>query len=364
MKSISLLTRSTTTPTRTLKRTNMGTPYRFLQYVTNVERPPKTLITGGLGQLGRSLCLLLRDLYGKESVLLTDIAKKPIELKDVPYCYLNILDRNSMEEAVVNYDIDTIVHFSALLSAVGESNLPLALQVNSLGVQNVLEVARAHQLKVFIPSTIGAFGPETPRDMTPDLTIQRPRTIYGVTKVYAELLGEYYHSKFNVDFRSLRFPGIISNVAPGGGTTDYAIQIFYDALTTGKHVCYLRPDTQLPMMFGEDCMASVIQLMNAPSNSLRMRTYNVSGFSFTPDEIAAEIRKFLPNFVIEYNICPIRQGIADTWPRSLNDQTARDDFGWNPHYNLNATTNIMLELVSEKLKQTDDGTEMPQQAVM
>ncbi|KAI6218676.1 Epimerase domain-containing protein [Aphelenchoides fujianensis] len=323
MKSLPLLARTSTITTRIHRTnaTNVGAPYRFLQYVANVEQPPKTLITGGLGQLGR-----------------------------IPYSYLNILDQNSLHEAVVNHNIDTIIHFSALLSAVGENNVPLALQVNSHGVENVLEVARAHHLKVFIPSTIGAFGPSTPRQMTPDLTLQRPRTIYGVTKVYAELLGEYYHSKFNVDFRSLRFPGIISAIQPGGGTTDYAIQIFFDALTTGRHVCYLRPDTQLPMMFDEDCMASVVQVMNAPSNSLRMRTYNVTGFSFTPAEIAAEIRKFLPDFLIEYQICPVRQAIADSWPRSLNDQNAREDWGWAPEYDLSNTTRLMLQLVNDKLK--------------
>ncbi|CAD5224628.1 unnamed protein product [Bursaphelenchus okinawaensis] len=323
--------------------------FRFYKYASTTPIAPKVLITGGLGQLGKSLALVLRAIYGHDSVILTDIGKRPDYLKEVPFCYLNILDRNSIEETIVNNNIDTVVHFSALLSAVGENNVPLALQVNAQGVQNVLEVCRAHNLKVFIPSTIGAFGPTTPRDLTPDLTVQRPRTIYGVTKVYAELLGEYYFERFGLDFRSLRFPGIISAIQPGGGTTDYAIQIFFDALLTGKHVCYLKPDTMLPMMYDTDCMASVIQVLAAPSESLNMRTYNVTGFSFTPEDIANEIRRYIPHFQIEYNVCPIRQKIADTWPRSLDDSCAREDWGWNPEHNLSTTTQLMLELVEQKL---------------
>lgn len=200
----------------------------------------------------------------KETIKLSFCIYLLTEWKDIffsgPFRYVNILDKNSIEEAVVNNNIDTLIHFSALLSAVGENNVPLAIQVNGRGVENVLEVAKAHKLKLFIPSTIGAFGPTTQRDGTPDLTIQRPRTIYGVTKVYAELLGEYYFEKYGVDFRSLRFPGIISTVEPGGGTTDYAIKIYYDALLTGKHTCYLKPDTELPMMYDTDCMTSVIQV--------------------------------------------------------------------------------------------------------
>uniref|UniRef100_A0A914V5Z5 NAD-dependent epimerase/dehydratase domain-containing protein n=1 Tax=Plectus sambesii TaxID=2011161 RepID=A0A914V5Z5_9BILA len=182
-------------------------------------------------------------------------------------------------------------------------------RINCQGLQNVLEVSKQHAVRVFVPSTIGAFGPTTPRQNTPDITIQRPRTIYGVSKVHAELLGEYMHEKFDLDFRSLRFPGVISATKPGGGTTDYAIKIFYDALARGKHVCYLRPDTRLPMMFEEDCLRSVVEVLEAPEEQLTRRTYNVAGMSFTPDEIAAEIRKVIPSFEIEYDVCPIRQRI-------------------------------------------------------
>ncbi|KAI6189706.1 Epimerase domain-containing protein [Aphelenchoides bicaudatus] len=361
MRTTQLINRTLFTTKFHIQRANSTTaiPYRFLKFASC--QPSKTLITGGNGQLGRSLAFTLRSIFGADSVLLSDVTKKPVELKDSPFCYLNILDQRSIEEVVVNNNIDTIIHFSALLSAVGEQNVPLALEVNSRGVQNVLEVARMHKLKVFVPSTIGAFGPTTPRDMTPDLTIQRPRTIYGVTKVYAELLGEYYFERFGVDFRSLRFPGIISAIQPGG---DYAIKIFYDALMTGRHVCYLKSDTALPMMFDVDCTASVIQLLNAPSESLRLRTYNVTGFSFTPEEIAAEIRKIMPGFQIEYNICPVRQKIADSWPRSLNDNMAREDWQWVPEYDLAATCLLMMDAVNAKLKAAQKLEDIPKIAAM
>ncbi|CEF62449.1 NAD-dependent epimerase/dehydratase domain and NAD(P)-binding domain-containing protein [Strongyloides ratti] len=310
----------------------------------------RILITGGLGQLGKNLATILRDIFGHNNIILSDINKLGYENRHLaPFQYLNIIDKNSIEEAVVNNEIDTIIHFSALLSAIGEQNVPLALQVNGTGVQNVLEVARTHKLQVFIPSTIGAFGPTSQLDDTPDLTIQRPRTIYGVTKVYAELLGEYYYEKYGVDFRSLRFPGIISAAKPGGGTTDYAIKIFFDAIKYGKHTCYLKPDTKLPMMYDSDCMASVVMFLAAPKEKLSLRTYNVTGFSFTPEEISAEIRKIMPNFEIDYKICPIRQGIAETWPRSLNDSLARNDWQWKAQYNLKDTVKIMFDLVGKQI---------------
>uniref|UniRef100_A0A914DZN2 L-threonine 3-dehydrogenase, mitochondrial n=1 Tax=Acrobeloides nanus TaxID=290746 RepID=A0A914DZN2_9BILA len=323
---------------------------RYYEIARKTEKKPKILITGGLGQLGRSLASIYKFMYGEDSVILSDICKRPENVTELaPFQYLNIMDRNAIEEAIVNNNVDTIIHFSALLSAIGEANVPLALQVNCQGVQNVLEVSRIHRLKVFIPSTIGAFGPTTPRVSTPDLTIQRPRTIYGVTKVFAELLGEYYFEKYGVDFRSLRFPGIISDVQPGGGTTDYAIQIFYDALKYGKHKCYLRHDTALPMMYNDDCMASVINFLSTPSTKLSMRTYNVTGISFTPAQIAEAIQRVIPHFQIEYDICPIRQKIADTWPQSLDDSTARQDWNWSPEYDLDQTVNIMFKLLSKKL---------------
>uniref|UniRef100_A0A0N5B115 L-threonine 3-dehydrogenase, mitochondrial n=1 Tax=Syphacia muris TaxID=451379 RepID=A0A0N5B115_9BILA len=320
---------------------------KFKKIAESVEKKPRVLITGALGQLGRGLASALRFMYGQNSVYITDIVKAPNDPTIAPFFYLDILNASSIAEAVVNYNIDTIVHFSALLSAVGENNVPLAIQVNGQGVQNILEVAKNHKVKVFIPSTIGAFGPTTPRQNTPDLCIQRPRTIYGVTKVFAELLGEYYNERFGVDFRSLRFPGVISAMKPGGGTTDYAIQIFYDALLYGKHKCYLKPNTRLPMMYGFDCTASFLA---TDVSKLKQRTYNVTGYSFTPEEIAEVVKKIMPKFKIEYEICPIRQKIAESWPESLDDSNARKDWGWKPMYDLQATAEIMFELIEKQLK--------------
>ncbi|CAI5451688.1 unnamed protein product [Caenorhabditis angaria] len=329
-------------------------PLARFKTISQTSKAPKVLITGSLGQLGRGLNSVYKYMYGAECVTMSDIVKVPSDAHDVSsanYQFLDILNQSAIEEAVVNRNIDTIVHFSALLSAVGEQNVPLALQVNCRGVENVLQVAMRHKLKVFIPSTIGAFGPTTPRDDTPDLTIQVPTTIYGVSKVYAERLGEYYNHRFGVDFRSLRFPGIISATKPGGGTTDYAIQIFYDALEKGSHTCYLRPDTSLPMMYDTDCMASVVQFLSADNSQLKRRVYNVTGFSFTPEQIAGAIRKVMPNFQIDYKICETRQAIADSWPRSLDDSGARNDWGWNPEYGLDETVQVMFALLQREIAQ-------------
>ncbi|CAJ0588278.1 unnamed protein product [Cylicocyclus nassatus] len=319
---------------------------RFKALASANPEPPRVLITGSLGQLGRGLNTVYKYMYGEGCVTMTDIVKLPTNAVDVSdYAYLDVLNRERIEQMVVDKGIDTIVHYSALLSAIGEQNVPLALQVNCHGVENVLEVAKRHNLKIFIPSTIGAFGPTTPPDNVPDVTIQCPTTIYGVSKVFAERLGEYYHHRFGVDFRSLRFPGIISATKPGGGTTDYAIQIFYDALEKGKHTCYLKPDTRLPMMYDTDCMASVVQFLATPAKSLTHRVYNVTGFSFTPAEIAAAIKKVMPHFEIEYEICPIRQGIADSWPNSLDDSEAKKDWGWHIEYGMDEMVEVMLALI-------------------
>ncbi|KAJ1348628.1 hypothetical protein KIN20_003978 [Parelaphostrongylus tenuis] len=330
---------------------------RFKEISAATNEQPRVLITGALGQLGRGLNSVYRYMYGDDCVVMTDIVKPPTECRR----FLSLefwISRNQSSSFkiwenvdvrdyrfVVDQGIDTIVHFSALLSAVGEQNVNLSLQINCRGVENILEVARKHQLKVFIPSTIGAFGPTTPRDNVPNCTIQAPTTIYGVSKVYAERLGEYYHHKFGVDFRCLRFPGIISATKPGGGTTDYAIEIFYEALKKGRYTCYLYPDTKLPMMYDTDCMASVIQFLSAPSESLKHRTYNVTGFSFTPIDIANAIKKILPHFEIDYSVCNVRQAIADSWPRSLDDSEAKRDWGWRVEYGLEETVQVMLGLL-------------------
>ena len=251
---------------------------------------------------------------------------------------------------VEEYDIGTIYHLAAILSAVGEANPALAWQVNMGGLFNVLEVSREHGCAVFVPSSIGAFGPSTPVDDTPQLTIQRPTSMYGVTKVAGELLCDYYFEKFGVDTRGLRYPGIISNVTlPGGGTTDYAVEIYYEAIKQKKYTCFLAAGTSLDMMYMPDCVSSAIDLMEADPSKLRFRNaYNVTGMSFDPEKIAAEIRKHVPEFEMDYDVDPLRQAIANSWPNSMNDSAAREDWGWDPKYGLDEMTVDMLDVLGKK----------------
>lgn len=310
---------------------------------------PKVLITGSLGQLGTGLAQMLRERYGRNNVIMSDIIKAPKQiLASGPYVYADILDFKKIQELIVSHNIEWIIHFSALLSAIGENNVPLAMRVNIEGLHNIIELAKQYKLKLFVPSTIGAFGPDSPRNPTPDLTIQRPRTIYGVSKVHAELIGEYYFHKYGLDFRSLRFPGVISaHTSPGGGTTDYAVQIFHDALRTGKFQCYLRPDTMMPMMYIDDCLRSVVEFMEFPSEKLAMRTYNVTAMSFTPEEIAAEVKKYVPELEVTYKP-DSRQNIADSWPQSFDDSNARRDWGWKHEYDLELMCQTMIEALAPK----------------
>ncbi|CAG0917228.1 unnamed protein product [Notodromas monacha] len=317
-------------------------PRSFVCQATPVQRkvstnagPPKVLITGALGQLGRGLAKILRAKFGSDNVIMSDIVKPDFDImRSGPYVYADILDGEGLHNIVVTHRIDWLIHFSALLSAIGEQNLRLAMKVNIEGVHNILEVSRTHKLRVFIPSTIGAFGPTTPLENVQDFTIQRPRTIYGVAKVHTELLGEYYHERYGLDFRCLRFPGVISyETAPGGGTTDYAVQIFHDALKTGKYECYLKPDTMLPMMYIDDCLRSLTEMMEADEENLKQRTYNVAAMSFTPHQLANMVRKFVPQLRITYNP-DSRQQIADGWPKMFDDSNARRDWGWSHDYDL------------------------------
>ncbi|XP_020917553.1 L-threonine 3-dehydrogenase, mitochondrial [Exaiptasia diaphana] len=310
---------------------------------------PRVLITGGLGQLGRGLARSLRDNYGSSSVILSDIAKAPQEvLEDGPYIYADILDFQSLQSIVVNHEIDWVVHFSAILSAVGEQNVSQALKVNINGFHNVIEVCRKYNLRLFSPSTIGAFGPETPRNPTPDLTIQRPKTIYGVAKVHMELLGEYYNHRYGLDYRSARFPGVISaDTKPGGGTTDYAVHIFHEALRNGKYKCYLRKDTRIPMIYLPDCLRATVELLEAPQKALKSRTYNLSAISFTPEEIADELKKHVPHLEVEYEPDE-RQLIADSWPEVLDDTDARKDWGWRHEYDLPSMVSAMVQALAPK----------------
>ncbi|KAM9675850.1 L-threonine 3-dehydrogenase, mitochondrial [Dama dama] len=304
----------------------------------------RVLITGGLGQLGVGLANFLRKRFGKDNVILSDIRKPPEHVfLSGPFIYSDILDYKNLREIVVNNRITWLFHYSALLSAVGEANVSLARAVNITGLHNVLDVAAEHGLRLFVPSTIGAFGPTSPRNPTPDLCIQRPRTIYGVSKVHAELMGEYYYYRYGLDFRCLRYPGIISaDSQPGGGTTDYAVQIFHEAVKNGRFECNLKPDTRLPMMYIDDCLRATLEVMEAPAESLSMRTYNINAMSFTPAELAQEVLKHVPEFQVTYSVDPVRQAIADSWPMNFDDSNARKDWGWKHDIDLPELVTTML----------------------
>ncbi|XP_058255769.1 L-threonine dehydrogenase 2 [Hemibagrus wyckioides] len=324
------------------------------------DRPsdsPRVLITGGLGQLGVGLAQMLRQQFGRENVILSDIKKPSAEVYDMgPFVYADVLDYKNLRELVVNNGINWLVHYSAMLSAVGETNFQLSRAINITGLHNVLDLALENSMRLFVPSTIGAFGPSSPRDPAPDLCIQRPRTIYGVSKVHAELMGEYHHHKHGLDFRCLRYPGVISSYThPGGGTTDYAVQIFHDALSTGHHECYLHPKTRLPMMHISDCHRATVEFMQAPECQLYLRTYNIAAISFTPEEVVEEIRKHLPHLSVTYKPDPIRQNIADSWPMRFDDSNARKDWGWEPAFGLPELVTDMLSDLQNKRVTTDLG---------
>ncbi|KAF9110045.1 hypothetical protein BGX27_006853 [Mortierella sp. AM989] len=320
---------------------------------TTVVGSPRVLVTGSLGQLGSGLVKALRSMYGNDNVVASDIRNAPDEFKaNGPFVFADVLDHAQMERIVIDYKIDWIVHYSALLSAVAEKNPALALNVNMTGFQNVLELAKVHNLRLYSPSTIGAFGPSTPKNNTPDVTIMRPNTIYGITKLHNELLGEYYREKYGVDFRSARYPGILSaDTPPGGGTTDYAVDIFHHAVRHGHYDCFLSKDTRLPMMYLSDCIKGTIDHLVHPE-MLPQAVYNIGAASFTPEELAAEIRKYLPHFTIAYPDASnpdFRQAIADSWPASLDDSMARRDFGWKEEYGMEKMVKLMLDKIQAQV---------------
>jgi len=300
------------------------------------EEGRRIVITGGLGQLGLALASKLRSIYGRDNVLLTDIKRPTNEILDSgPFEYADVLDYNAMKQLMVNHGCDWFVHLSALLSAVGEKNVPLAMKVNIDGFHNALNLSNELGMRLFAPSTIGAFGESSPKNPTPDFCIQRPRTIYGVSKVHMELMGEYYNHKTGLDFRCLRYPGIISaHSQPGGGTTDYAVEIFHAAMNGEDFTCGLRNDSRLPMMHIDDCINATVKFLAAPQDTLKQRTYNIGAMDFTPDEIYNEIRKHYPNFRMKYDVNPLLQGIADSWPDKFEDINARKDWGMSHYYDL------------------------------
>jgi len=313
----------------------------------------KILITGASGQIGSELTLALREKYGGENILAAIHSFKSNKkiIVPVPSCSLEIRDSDSLEKIVKENKIDTIFHLASQLSALAEKYPPLAWDVNANGLINVLEIARLYNCAVFFPSSIGAFGSSTPRDNTPQVTIQRPNTIYGITKVSGELLCDYYWSRYGLDTRSVRYPGIISyKVMPGGGTTDYAVHIFHAALKGEQFNCYLKPETMLDMLYMPDAVNAAITLMETDSEQLVHRNaYNITAMNFTPQDIAEEIQIHIPNFRINYEIDPARQAIADSWPRHMDDSIARNEWGWSPKYYLSDMVEDMLQKLSIQL---------------
>ncbi len=305
----------------------------------------RTLVTGALGQIGSELVVALRERHGADQVVASDIRMPQPSNGDGPFEYVDCTVRRMVDEVVRKYEVGTIYHLASLLSATAEEKPHTAWDVNMGGLYRVLEVARENHCAVFFPSSIGAFGPTTPKDHTPQDTIQRPTTMYGVTKVAGELLCDYYQRRFGVDTRGVRYPGLISYVAPpGGGTTDYAVEIFYEAIRNKRYTCFLGPDTCLDMMYMPDAIKAAVDLMNAdPMRLAHRNAFNVTAVNFTPEQLAAEIRKHIPKFTIEYRIDPVRQAIADSWPNSLDDSAAREEWGWNPEYDLESMTRDMLE---------------------
>lgn len=314
----------------------------------------KILVTGALGQIGTELVMYLRKNYGKDNVIASSRSKKAGAeslIESGIFELVDVTNAQQVADVVKKHNIDTVIHLAAVLSAVGEKNPSLTWDINMGGLFNVLEVARETGISVFTPSSIAAFGPSTPADNTPQDTLQRPTTMYGVTKVSGELLCDYYYQKYGVDTRGVRFPGLISYEAlPGGGTTDYAVHIYYDAIEKGKYTSFIGEGTSMDMMYMPDAIDAIVQLAEAdPSKLIHRNAFNVTAMSFAPEHIAAEIRKHIPNFVMDYDVDPIRQGIANSWPNSLDDSAARQEWGWNPKYNLSSMTIDMLEKLRIKL---------------
>ncbi len=313
------------------------------------------LVTGACGQIGSELVPALRKKYGGESVIATGHVTKPSERLRTsgPFEYLNVSDREALAKILYDYDIDTVYHLAAILSAAGEKNPQLTYDVNLGGLFNVLEAARRYKVKrMMVPSSIAAFGPDTPRDNTPNDVVMRPTTMYGITKVAGELLGGYY-LKFGLDVRAVRLPGVISyETLPGGGVTDYAVEIFYFALKRQRYTCYLKEDTILPMIYMPDAIKGLIDLTETDSENLKRRIYNIAAMSFSVKEIVESIRSFLPG--LEYECKPdYRQQIADSWPASLDDTYAREEWGWKPEYDLSSMTEDMIGKLRWKLTSPD-----------
>jgi len=306
----------------------------------------KILVIGASGQIGVELTLALRKIYGAANVIASDLREQNELLHGTgPYVSLDVMNKEMLHVQVIRQNVTQIYLLAAILSATGEKSPNLAWHLNMQGLLNVLEIAKDEKLtKVYWPSSIAVFGPTSPKQNCPQHTIIEPTTVYGISKYAGEFWCNYYHLKYGVDIRSLRYPGLISyKSAPGGGTTDYAVEIFHEALEEKRYVCFLNEDTYLPMMYMPDAIRATIELMEAPVEKISIRTsYNLSGMSFSPKEIAAEIKRHIPAFEIEYKP-DYRLAIAQSWPQSIDDSVARKDWGWKEEYSLSAMTNDMFE---------------------
>lgn len=316
------------------------------------------LITGACGQLGTELTTELRDIHGSSNVVATDITDPSPEWdKDAgPFEYLDVLNKDNIAQVIDDYDITQVYHLAALLSAKAEQQPTLGWKLNTEGLLNVLELAKEKDLKVYWPSSIAAFGNNSPKDNTPQSTIMDPDTVYGISKLAGERWCNYYYQNYDVDVRSLRYPGLIGYKSlPGGGTTDYAVEIFHKALKGQSFECFLEKDTRLPMMYMEDAVKATIDLMQAESKDIKLRSsYNVSAISFTPKELATSIQKYLPDFEITYNP-DYRQKIANTWPHSIDDSAARSHWSWAHEYDLDGMTKSMLKNLPDYVELDNEG---------
>jgi nucleoside-diphosphate-sugar epimerase len=309
----------------------------------------RILVTGAFGQIGSELVLKLKKEFGEDAVIPTDIKEPPTHKKNTHFNYLDVLDYDKLDTIVTRYEVNTIFHMAAILSALGERNPQLAYRVNLRGLMNILEVARQNDVKkVIMPSSIAVFGPDAPKNNTPNQTPLNPTTMYGVTKVAGEKLLQYYFIKYGLDTRSLRYPGIISSeTAPGGGTTDYAVDLYVKAVSGQSYSCYISENTPLPFMYMPDAIKAIIDLFNANPDKLTSRVYNVNSMSLTPGGIINSIRKHLPEFNCKFEP-DYRQEIAESWPHSIDDSLARKDWNWNPQFDLAAMTKDMIEKLQMK----------------
>ena len=314
----------------------------------------RILVTGAAGQIGSELVPELRKRYGNENVVAAGHhTPLPLDIRRAGPCTtLDVSDREQVDGAIKVYEIDTIYHLSSILSALAEQRRQAAYRVNIQGLYNVLEAAVESDLeRVIIPSSIAAFGPDTPADRTPNETIQNPNTLYGIAKVFGELMGNYYSSQLGIDVRGIRLPGIVSwKTQPTAGTTDYAVAIFYGAIRKRHYTCYLKPDTFLPLMYMPDAINALIRVAEADKDGLRHHAdFNVNAMSFTPADLARAIQSRLPEFRVDYSIDPLRQAIADSWPNSLDDSAAKMEWGWQPGFDLDAMVDDMLVNLTRKL---------------